>query len=232
MAGWDEDVGAGSVATLAAPATTTIPFRVAVLVPHRDEYDYRMWARWFLKDFIMPDGSWFLEQRGFSLTTNRTRLVELALEQKECTHVFFLDDDVICPPNIITDLGKLNVPIACGLYRAKKKLGERGLAAWMGIEQQGRRGYVSIDEKQAGRLIACDVTGLGCALIKREVFERISKPWFQWDTPPAPSEDFYFFEKVCREMNGVKPVIDMEQKCQHIGVFMLGCDDQVSTPMI
>jgi len=177
----------------------------------------------------MPDGSSFLEQRGFSLTTNRTRLAQLAMEGG-CTHVFFLDDDVVCPNNIIIDLLRLNLPIACGIYRAKKRKEERGLAAWMKVRGgDGIEGYLPIEEKQDGRIVEVDVTGLGCALIRRDIFERVHEPWFVWEPPPAVSEDFYFFEKVSREI-GIKPVIDMQQQCGHIGVFVMGCDDSFTTP--
>jgi len=171
----------------------------------------------------MPPRTSYLETRGLSLTTQRTKLVQEALKGS-AEYLFFLDDDVIGPPNLLTALLSYELPIACGLYWAKKRIEERGLAAWMKVHENE---YTSIDPNQDGQLIQVDVTGLGCALIHRSIFEKISEPFFEW-LPDGVSEDFYFFEKVSREM-GIKPMIDMKLKCDHIGLFRLTGDGTFTT---
>jgi len=224
MAGWDYK-----------EVKTETGARVAVLIPHRDEKDVRAWRIWW--DRLNKDGCTWFEQRGFSLTTNRTQLVRLALANKDITHVFFLDDDVMCPDNIIPTLISAGLPIVCGLYMAKKKSAERGLAAWMWVEKsETEKGYMPITPEQPGRFMEVDVTGLGCAMIHRSVFERVPEPWFVWEPPPAPSEDFFFFDKVSKALKvdgkPLKPVIDMTMKCNHIGLFVLDCDGKFETPEI
>ena len=217
MAGWDYEILGGEAVKNAV---------IAVLMPHRDEHDYRMWRIWWENHIQKLQGTIWFEQRGFSLTTNRTRLVQMALEHKEVTHIFFLDDDVVCPENILPVLLSLKLPIACGLYMAKKRREERGLGAWIKVAE-GK--YASIDRQQAGRFVEVDVTGLGCALIERSIFEKVLPPWFVWDPPPALSEDFFFFEKVSKVL-GIKPIIDMEMACRHIGVFVVDIDGNFTTP--
>jgi hypothetical protein len=208
------------------PAVPSIPNngsrKVMILVPHRGETDYREWSVWFKDKLQKPPGTGWLEQRGLSLTTNRTGLVLEALKS-DAEFFFFLDDDVICPNDIIITLRNYNRPIVCGLYMAKKKKGDRGLGAW--IRQE--KGYAMIGQDQPGRLVQVDATGLGCALIHRSVLEKVSQPWFVWDWEGI-SEDFYFFEKVARE-TGIKPLIDMQMRCDHIGLFKMDTYGEFTT---
>lgn len=210
----------------AQPLTPIAPpeAKVAILVPHRDEHDYRQWRDWWHNGLQKPPGTSWKESRGLSLTTNRTQLVRMAL-QSDATHIFFLDDDVIAPNNVITTLLQANLPIACGLYMAKKQKNERGLTAWMKNPDGG--GYLTIAPQQNGRYIQVDTTGLGCALIHRSIFEKTPKPWFVWE-PEGPSEDFFFFLKVAKELN-IKPVVDMECKCLHLGVFAMDTNNEFDT---
>ncbi len=198
--------------------------KVAILIPHRDEHDYRQWRDWWHGQLEKPPGTQWLESRGLSLTTNRTKLVRMALE-KDITHIFFLDDDVIAPNDVITTLLQANLPIACGLYMSKKPKQERGLSAWM--KNTNGSGYLPIAPQQNGRYIQVDTTALGCCLIHRSIFERVPEPWFVWE-PDGISEDFFFFEKVAKELN-IKPVVDMEVRCLHLGVFAMDTNNEFDT---
>ena len=187
-----------------------------------------------------PSDTGFLEGRGYDLVTQRNSLAEHALKT-DAEFMFWLDDDMIGPSNALTSLithrGLLNAiqptPILAGLYMSKKAHGARGLAAWQKSVTPGKTpwekesfGYVPIVREQKGRFISVDVTGLGCCLIHRSVFEKLSRPWFEWGEPTSgPSEDFMFFEKVWRELK-VKPVVDMECKFEHIGVFKMNVDGE------
>ncbi len=218
MAGWDwvlTDKGIGVAKQQGGSA------RVAVLVPHRDERDYRQWWMWFSGAMQKPPDTATFHARGFSLTTNREFLVMKAMEIPEITHLYFLDDDVLPPDNCIDALLAMDTPLAAGLYRAKKRKGEGGLAAWM--YDQEHQGYMPITLDQKGRYVAVDVTGLGCCMIQRRVFEKLRKPWFRWDPPPGVSEDFYFFEECAAQLR-YKPVVDMEMKCGHIATIVLDCE--------
>jgi len=196
--------------------------KVAILIPHRGESDYRHWRDWFLMGLKKPPGTTWLEMRGLSLTTNRTKLVMEALKTP-AEYFFLLDDDIIGPDDGLITLLGYRLPIACGLYWAKKRREERGLAAWM----KHSDGYLAIDPKQDGRLVQVDVTGLGFALIHRSIFERTTLPWFEWDAQ-GESEDFFFYNKVSRDL-GVKPLVDMSLRCDHVGLFRLTGDGSFTT---
>lgn len=216
MAGWDWVLNDNGIAV--AQPKQGGPQRVAVLVPHRDARDWREWWMWFSGNMKKPVEVATFHARGFSLTTNRTFLVKKALEIPDLTHIFFLDDDTIPPDNVLEGLLAMQTPLAAGLYRAKKRKGEGGLAAWM--YSQEHKGYMPINLDQKGRFVAVDVTGLGCCLIEKWVFEKLPEPWFRWDPPPGISEDFWFFSQ-CEGLLHIKPIVDMEMRCRHIGEVAL-----------
>jgi len=191
--------------------------QVMILIPHRGESDYRQWRDWFLMGLKKPPGTTFLEIRGLSLTTARTKLVIEALKTT-AKYFFFLDDDLIGPDDALLTMLGYNLPIVSGLYMAKKRKEERGLAAWMKVKDDPP-GYMSIDSKQDSRFAQADVIGLGCCLLHRSIFERLPQPWFEWPVDGV-SEDFYLFDKISKELS-IKPMLDMELGFSHIGTFLL-----------
>ena len=198
--------------------------KVIILVTHRDERDYRGWRDWFHNGLQKPEGTQWLETLGQSLVTARNFLAMEGLKSG-AEYLFWLDDDILGPDNGLVTLMSTGLPIACGLYMAKKKKEERALAAWM--KSPSQNGYLPIQLNQNGRFIQVDVTGLGFALIHRSIFERLSQPWFDWPVG-GPSEDFFFYEKVAREL-GIHPVIDMECQVDHVGTFKLNCLNEFTT---
>lgn len=221
-----------------APDERHVPFlpdpgqqiKIVMLLPHRDEKRYGIWddRLWMMEK---PKDTMNLQCRGMDVATSRNHLVQMVLNNKDMdtyTHLFWLDDDVMPPMDVLPRLVKASIPIACGLYMAKKQANQRGLAAWCAAPGKGPGVYIPIDRKQSGRYVEVDVTGMGCALITRKVFEKLKPPWFVWDPPPAVSEDFYFFERCSKEL-GLKPIIDMECACEHLGAFSLSIDNVANT---
>lgn len=100
----------------------------------------------------------------------RNKLVENALQIPEWTHALLIDDDVIMPPRGLQYLIEVNTDIAVidyPMHHTGEKWGDMGTATydyWLPGQDWG-------DKPLAWG-------GLGCALVKREVFEKLSKPWF------------------------------------------------------
>ena len=124
------------------------------------------------------------------------------------------------PNEALRLLYRCNAPIAACLYRAKQKAGFFN-AAWTKVEG----GYTSVDS-WTGNWFPVDVTGMHFVLIKREVFEKVPKPWFSWETGP-PSEDFYFYEKAKKAGYEVK--IFSEVRLSHLGELKVLSDGTVTT---
>jgi len=134
-----------------------------------------------------------------NLDTERNYLAKEALADKTVTHIMWVDTDSLMekpenPNDAIGLLLQCNVPIVSGLYRAKKSKGLYPYCAFMRVPGP-QLGYIPIDS-WTGNYIKVDVIGFGFILCRREVFEKVPYPWFEWGPEEsAPSEDFRFCEK-------------------------------------
>jgi len=202
---------------------------IALLLPHTGslpaEFVEKVWGplRWVPVDWCdkIP-----LMCRVPSLPLARNILAQQALNAG-ATHLFWIDSDHVFerpedPNEALRLLYLCGASIVAGLYRAKQKVGFN-YAAWIKIEG----GYTPIKE-WTGNYIRVDVTGLGCCLIKREVFEKVPKPWFHWEEEDAISEDFYFFEKA--KQAGYEVRVFSEVRLSHIGTLKVLSDGKVTTP--
>ena len=136
---------------------------------------------------------------GMDTATARIKAVEAGIAAG-CSHIFFLDHDVLLPPETLTVLAAHDVPVACGLYYVKTKPPEP---------------LVIQDEPvpwKHGDAIEVDVTGLGCALIDLSVFDGLSEPWFETGT--RYTEDCHFYRKLAKE-KGIRPVVNTGLCCAH-----------------
>jgi|SRR5579859_3459114 len=134
------------------------------------------------------------------------------LKYKECTHLLFIDDDLIVPPNGLMRLLGHDVPIVGGLYYART---EPHLPVC--YRHVVDNNWVPITEFCAG-LQEVDAMGAGFMLIKREVFERMSRPWF--DFSDRMGEDMWFCEQA-RNL-GYQILLDADIKCKHLQVMEIG----------
>jgi len=217
--------------------------KVAILIPHTGEVSSE-WAL-MMREFPMPPGSQLFMSRGMPIDVTRESMVKTALDAG-FEWLFFLDSDVTLPRDALQKLMSHNLPIVCGLYKAKKPNGFFW-AAWMkGKDGAGNDAFVPVATWN-GRLFEVDVIGTGCMLIHRKVFEGIRAksdlPFFLWTKErnpalldklniPVPlmktvSEDFWFcmLAKHC----GFQVVADGEVKCGHISTVKI-TDQNVTLP--
>lgn len=239
---WELRVGqATPQGSAQAPALSGKPL-VAILIPHTRHAN----LEWVNKSYIpiigVPHAAFDKIHQlssGIPLPNSREQMVDAVLKDPRVTHIFFLDTDMLPEGKDMNDIVAMllstNNPIACGLYRARKAEGFF-YATWSwGKDASGKEGYVPIAQ-WSGNWFPCEVTGLGCALIKREVFEKTPKPWFLWDMPEnSPSEDFAFFRKASGWSDATKthsnpnyrPWILAEAKMSHIGELVVETDGKV-----
>lgn len=163
-----------------------------------------------------------------NIDTERNMLVKSALEDQTVTHLMFLDTDCIFsdpkdPNQAIKMLLSCDTDIVSGLYRAKKAKGEYPWA--MFVRNPHGKGYISIPE-WTGNFITADVIGFGCVLLKREVFEKVPHPWFEWKEN-ASSEDFFACEKFKKYGYEIKVFTDV--KLSHCGSMKVLPSGKVTT---
>ena len=148
----------------------------------------------------------------------RNFLIETALKLPGWTHILLIDDDVILPKGGLKELINLKTDVAVMDY-PMKSLGDNK-----------SYGTVVTDKDKS---VAW--AGLGLILVKREVFEKISQPWFiltqhriqrsndgqigffasqeQGGQKISAGEDTYFFLQIRKEGFEVKVTKKIAQHC-------------------
>jgi len=165
----------------------TLP-KIAVCVPHTGTVNME-WAHNTWGPLIFTKSTWCIKHpflcRGPPIDIAREDVTAQALEWG-ADYIFYVDSDIIAevPGNInelLYRLYKRDLPIVSGLYRTKK-IGNPW-AMWTFKDKE--TGFRNI-RKWTADLVEVDVTGLGCCLVKTEVFDNIERPWFRWDIKHAP----------------------------------------------
>ena len=127
----------------------------------------------------------------------RNELVNDALKDG-CTHILFVDSDIIMPKGAIEKLIDMNEDIASGLYFSKGK----PYLPVARILKDNKHFY--LEDFEYNKIIDVQGVGMGLCLIKTDVFKKITYPYFkfEWKNDPAiqgadggwyeVAEDLYF----------------------------------------
>ncbi|MEM3265325.1 MAG: hypothetical protein QXH07_05160 [Thermoplasmata archaeon] len=211
---------------------------VAILIPH-GELVYFPFAL-ALTHLNPPQPSFFILQRGLSLHELRDYMVDVQFQTQHydtiymdimknkdamieksldsgADYIFFLDSDVIVPPNTIQTLMQWHYPITAGVYW--KKVNKTHTSLYMYDENSKK--YNAIEKYKAPRTMFVDGIGMGITLIDTRIFKKLSQPWFWWEhykvNKDRLSEDLYFCKKVWDEL-GIKILVDTYVTGEHIGM--------------
>lgn len=162
--------------------------------------------------------------RGYDCATARNKIADLALDGGYDA-VLMVDNDMTLPTDALTRLVAANVDVASGWY-LRRSVDTRQSNAYR-IDDPGGRpyyGYPNGSAYSADELLGMDGlvrvhgTGMGCCLIRTDVFRRLQYPWFDWvnyaDRHGMLSEDLYF----CLALNraGIPIHVDPHVACGHL----------------
>jgi GT2 family glycosyltransferase len=137
----------------------------------------------------------------------RNSMAEAFLQTK-CEWSFWLDSDMLVPPDTIVELLRVakekNAKIATGIYYQRK--GKNYPVLWSrdvpleggGVAGDSERaktniyvGSFTVPGEKCKEPFKVHAAGFGCILVHRNVFETLPKPWFKFVYATC-SEDFYF----------------------------------------
>lgn len=186
---------------------------------HRDlrpswAYNFKtlsMSDKWFESwQLLMPQGMLVDEARNY------------IVDKMQGDWLLFIDSDVMVPSDTIDRLMAHDKPIVSGLYFQRNPPFNPHI--YRKSDAPGR--WDSKLYYEENKLIPIDSAGLGCCLIKREVFDAIGTkeenkpiPWFKFTTgygeAHRESEDHYFFRRAAEE--GYQAYCDTSVACGHIG---------------
>lgn len=162
--------------------------------------------------------------RGYDCATARNKAVSMLLEG-DWTHLLFVDNDVTPPKDALVNLLEDDLDVVSGYYAHRDK--ENSPTIKTNLCKMGELNYLTQydgDElrellAQGQKTIRIHGGGMGCILIKRQVFERMTYPWYDWinycdEKRSMLSEDLYFCEK-CKN-DRIKIYADTRVSCGHL----------------
>lgn len=169
------------------------------------------------------------------------QLAQEMLNDESFTHLFMTEMDMLLPHDTITKLAELDKDIVGGVYflrgevqpaRGQPCLYKKAPAIeWDKrriAHESGKYLHTPVSLFPRDTAFSVDHIGLGCALIKRKVFETLAKPWF--DVKSASKEelsgygsDMYFFTKV--KEAGFEVWCDPTVICGQIDYYVTDMDD-------
>lgn len=159
--------------------------------------------------------------RGYDVATARNNIANQA-KAENADYVLMVDNDVILQGDALRNLLEQPVDVCLGFYAHRWgnvyngktnvcRLGEYNYTDMYSVEElrQLRESGVYREQIHGG--------GLGCALIKTDVFNRIAFPYFKWthyQDGNVLGEDLNFCER-CKEQN-IPIYVDTRVGCQHL----------------
>jgi GT2 family glycosyltransferase len=154
----------------------------------------------FLPSFIgleRPNGSVTSTVHGQSPAAGRNIMIQQALDNN-CTHIFFMDDDMVFPPDTLRKLLAHDKPIVSALYLLRSF--PHRPAFFDKAYANGRCKFTPLTKELKG-LVKGVNAGLGAVLIKTEVFRNLEEPWIRLGELEKDGwcDDVGFFNR-CREV--------------------------------
>jgi hypothetical protein len=146
---------------------------------------------------------------GYQIPFARNHAAELALE-KECSHLFFIDADMIFPGNSLEKLLSNDKDICHALSFRRIKPHYPCIFKWI----KETECYETVDYSDKSSLFTVDAAGSACTLIKTDVFKKMKKPWYYYRDHTFSSDLTFSWDA---QKAGFEIWIDKELKTGHIG---------------
>lgn len=157
--------------------------------------------------------------RGYQIGPQRTRIADAAVKGGY-DYVLMVDSDVVLPDGALMMLLEHEADVCLGFYAHQGSTNGKTCLCKTGSANYDRQ-YMAAELRElreAGNYtIQVKGGGMGCALIKTDVFGRITYPYFKWvdygDRHGTLSEDLYFCEQCSRA--GIAIYADTRVACGH-----------------
>jgi len=136
----------------------------------------------------------------------------------DCDYLFMVDDDMICPVDLLPRLLKHDVDIVAPLaFQRREPYFPVIYLQREGWDESRREQYFAnelVGNYPKDKLYECDATGFGAVLIKRWVLDKMVKPRFMSTNPSG--EDILFCYNA-RKQCGARVFVDTATKISHLG---------------
>ena len=148
----------------------------------------------------------------------RSTFAYYALKDSDVTHLYFMDFDVVPPNGALQKLLSHNIPIVAGIY----PMNVNGEKAWSFKDGNNEiyGGWRRWGKMPDGLMKATAIGG-STLLVKREVFEKLKRPWFKIVYKAIDEEghaydegEDEYFSRIVREA-GYEIMVDPKIICKH-----------------
>lgn len=201
---------------ICVPMYTVVPASFVVNFIHRLTELHNNGRNYEVKIYMMT---------GTVIDRTRNLLVKQALDEG-CDYIMFIDADMLLPQNSIDELIDMNVGIASGLYFTKGKpylpvarIKKNSFGPDNGDADSLHR---YLEDFEFNKVLEVAAVGMGCCLIKSEVFRKLEYPWFKFDWRTEKdgnlyqlAEDLYFCENA--KNAGYQTYLNTGIVCDHFG---------------
>jgi len=195
------------------------PIKLAILVPTRDmvhsHFAYSLTQLVKTTSEVGIDTYLYFDSSTI-LLNQREKLIDEAIKM-EADYVLWLDSDMMFPSNVVLKLLAHNKDIVACNYM-KRSLPMKTVAytdlndwdSWVPMEPQEE-------------LVKVKGIGMGCILMKTEVFKKLEKPYFEFrfkeDTKDWFGEDFILQDKI--QKVGYEIFVDtiLSMEIKHVGIY-------------
>jgi hypothetical protein len=195
------------------------PIKLAILVPTRDmvhaHFAYSL-AQLVKTTSELGIDTYLYFDSSTILLNQREKLIDEAIKM-EADYVLWLDSDMMFPSNVVLKLLAHNKDIVACNYM-KRSLPMKTVAytdlndwdSWVPMEPQEE-------------LVKVKGIGMGCILMKTEVFRKLEKPYFEFrfkeDTKDWFGEDFILQDKI--QKVGYEILVDtmLSMEIKHVGIY-------------
>lgn len=151
------------------------------------------------------DFHFIVSTRGYNTSENRNYIAAQALKSN-CDYLFFVDDDMIFPPETLDDLILCEKDIVGAKYKTKYEV-QADVVEYL-------------NDERPSELFGCGAIGTGCLLINTKVFKVVPQPWFtyEWHSNGMVkmSHDWLFCHEARKR--GIDVWCEPNIKVQHIGL--------------
>jgi len=153
------------------------------------------------------------------LINQRERLINQAIEVGS-EWVLWLDSDMMFPPTVLMRLLSHNQNLV-GCNYMKRSYPFKTVAF---TDTSDWENWIPIE--YSNNLVDAEAAGMGCVLMKTELFKQLEKPYFEYTYQPKTNdwggEDFTLFKKFNKLGHTLKIDMNLSNEIYHIGTFAYG----------
>lgn len=168
--------------------------------------------------------------RGYDCATARNKIAQKAIDM-DTDYVLMVDNDVVIPKDSLSNLLSNDKDVCLGYYAHRgpdnvysgrscicRLYNSNGIAYFnYPLESEYTAEELKSMADKGEYVIKIHGGGMGCALIKTDVFRVLKYPWYDWvnyESKGMLSEDLYFCE-ACRKAD-IKIYADTRVNCGHM----------------